>query len=103
MKQEITKELVNGSAALATGTGILTATLSFFDNHAAGIGAMCTLIFGIVYIVFQFLAHKKLTLADENKKQLAEHSEKLDSHVKETNKQFALLNKGIENISDKLG
>ena len=94
----MTKAMVDGSAALATSTGILTVTLKFFDNHAAGIGAICTLGFGIIYVIFQFLAHQKLTLADANKKEIKEQGEKLDTHIQESTEQFKKLGDGIDTL-----
>lgn len=93
MKQEITKVMVDSSVALATSAGILTVTLKFFDHYAAGIGAMCTLFFGVVYIVFQFLAHKKLTLADNNEKRLDKHEDQLNKVEDGINTIIETLNK----------
>jgi len=93
---EAPKHIVEASAALVTGSGAITFTLSFFNENAAGIGAMCTLSFGLVYIVFQFMAHKKLTLADANKQELQEQSNKLDSHITEINDKFDKIYCNIE-------
>lgn len=93
--QEISKTLVDGSATLAASTGTLTVIFKMFDHYAAGIGAICTLVFGIIYIIFQFLAHKKLTLADKNQRDLAEFEQ-------ETKKEFKAINSGIDNILNKL-
>lgn len=70
MKQETAKALVDGAAISVTGTGILTSLLAFFEHYAAGIGAMCTVVFGIVYIVFQFMSYRKLTLSDTNQERI---------------------------------
>lgn len=95
MKQEISKVLVDGSATLAASTGILTVTLKFFDHYAAGVGAICTLVFGVIYVLFQYLSHKKLTLADNNEK-------RLDAHIEETKKEFKKVGEGISLILNKL-
>ena len=102
MKSETLKASVDGAATLATSTGILTVSLKFLDHYAAGIGALCTIIFGIIYVIFQFLAHRKLTLADENKKDLEDFKTDFDEHKTDTSKQFNSLNQGIDNILDKL-
>ncbi len=96
MKQEIvTKALVDGTAVLAGGTGVMTVIFKFFDHYAAGIGAMCTVIFGIIYVLFQYLAHNKLTLADTNK-------DRLDEHIIETRDEFKKVGDGISSILNKL-
>lgn len=71
MKQDTVKAFVDGAALSVTGTGILTSLMAFFESNAAGIGAMCTVLFGLVYIVFQFLSYRKLTLADANQEEIA--------------------------------
>jgi len=78
VKQEIAKASADGFVALTASLGVITVTLKFFDHYAAGIGAICTLIFGVIYIIFQFMAHKKLTLADNNEKRLDKHEEQLN-------------------------
>jgi len=70
VKQDTAKALVDGAAISATGTGILTSVLAFFESNAAGIGAMCTVVFGIVYIIFQFMSYRKLTLSDTNQERI---------------------------------
>ena len=91
MKQEISKAIVDGAATLAVSTGILTVTLKFFNVYAAGIGAMCTIIFGIIYVIFQFMAHQKLIKADDNEKRLDKHEGQLNN-----------MQAGINTIIDKL-
>ena len=95
MKQEIIKALSDGTVILASGTGILTMTLKFFDHYAAGIGAMCTIIFGLIYVLFQYLSHQKLTLADDNK-------DRLDAHIVETRDEFKKVGDGISLILNKI-
>ncbi len=77
MKEAALKATVNGSAALAGSTGVVTSLLAFFDNNAASIGAMCTLVFGLIYILFQWLSYRKLTVADDNKHEIAQLKKQL--------------------------
>ena len=102
MKQELAKHLSDGAVVLATSTGTLTVILKFLDNYAAGIGALCTIIFGLVYILFQFLAHKKLTLADENKKNHNDLAAAFVDHKTDTNAQFKHVNNGLDEIKELL-
>ena len=46
-------------------------------------------------IIFQYLSHKKLTLADSNEK-------RLNDHIEETKKEFKKVGKGISLILNKL-
>lgn len=76
MKQETLKLLENNSAALTIGTGVTTSVtkelgwLEYLDFHAAGIGVLLTVFFGVGYLIFHYLSLKKQSLADENKRQI---------------------------------
>tara|TARA_R110002020_G_scaffold467655_1_gene691370 strand:+ start:6318 stop:6572 length:255 start_codon:yes stop_codon:yes gene_type:complete len=70
MKSETVKHFSDGAATLTGSLGLTTGLLKFLDHHAAGIGALCTIITLIVYITFQILSHRKLSKADENKKDI---------------------------------
>jgi len=67
MEIETVKALVDGTGPLAASTGIVTSVMGYLEAEALGIGALCTMITLVVYIFFQFLHHKKLGRADENK------------------------------------
>jgi len=69
---ELLKVSATGTGALAGSAGIMTTVMGFFDHYAAGIGAISTVIFGVIYVVFQYLSYKKSTLANENAKELKE-------------------------------
>lgn len=95
MNIESVKILAGSSAKLGGGMGISTMVMAYFQVNAAGIGALCTLITLACYIFFQRLSLKKESLADVNKKDLADH-------IKETNIQFKHVNKSLDKIINKL-
>jgi len=109
MKQEITQAIATGAVTLATSTGILTSVLAYLGSNAAGIGAASTLIFGAIYVFFQYSSNKKLTIAEINKIEIDGLSTEVQSltvdfkeHKAESNKQFDNLNVKIDTIVDKV-
>lgn len=104
MKQETVKHFADGATISAVGTGASSyfGWFSFINDNAPGIGVLLSLIFGVIGIVFYYMTWKKATLADDNKKELSEHSVKLDSHIKETRKEFKEINNGVKSILDRL-
>lgn len=109
MKQEITQAIATSSVTLATSTGILTSFLGYLGHHAAGIGAACTIIFGIIYVYFQFSSNRKLTIAEINKIEIYENkeftqnlSEEFKEHKIETSKQFDKVDTKLDKIIAKL-
>ena len=102
MRQEIAQGIAHSAVTLATGTGILTVTLKFFDNNAAGIGAMSTLVFGLIYVYFQWSSDKKLTVAEVNTINIDALSQDFHDHKTETTEKLEGLDKGISLILNKL-
>lgn len=98
MRQEITQTISTSAATLATSTGILTSVLAFLGSNAAGIGAGSTLIFGVIYVYFQWSSNKKLTIAEINSIKVKGLEQSLADHKDETNKQFDVVNSGIDSI-----
>ncbi len=95
MNLDTAKILAGGSAKLSVGTGTSTMVMAYFQANAAGIGALCTLVTLVFYILFQWLAHKKSVQADKNKEKIDSTDDKLEAHIKETRD-------GIESILEKL-
>lgn len=91
MKIETAKSVVDATAALAGSSGIVTVTLAILKTNAVEIGVLISFISLIVYVSFQVLYHRKLTLADENKAYI----EKVESKVDD-------LSDGLTLILDKL-
>ena len=109
MKQELTQAIATSSVTLATSTGILTSVLAFLGSNAAGIGAASTLIFGAIYVYFQWSSNKKLTIAEINKININDLSTEVQSltvdfkeHKTESNKQFDNLSTKMDTIVNKL-
>lgn len=98
MNLESAKISAGFSAKLSGATGVSTMIMAYFQANAAGIGALCTFITLICFIFFKRLELKKSTLADENKKDLANHIIAFNEHKEETNTQFGCVNKGIDEI-----
>ncbi len=109
MRQEITQGIVTSAATLATSTGILTSVLAFLGSNAAGIGAASTLIFGAIYVYFQWSSNKKLTIAEINEANISDLSTEVQiltvdfkEHKIESNKQFDNLSTKMDTIVNKL-
>jgi hypothetical protein len=64
--------LVTGLGTIAAGSGFMTVVMDWLDVHAAGIGAACTLFFGVFYCVIHYLSYRKLTRVDENDAKIIE-------------------------------
>ncbi len=77
MNIESAKILAGGSAKLSGGAGISTMVMAYFQVNAAGIGALCTLVTLVFYVYFQWLSNKKLTVADDNKHEIAQLKKQL--------------------------
>jgi len=78
VNETVTKAFSDGAVILTTSTGALTVILDWAGSNAAGIGAISTLFFGFVYVIFQWLAYKKLTLADKNERDVKLLKDKMD-------------------------
>ena len=109
MKQELTQAIATSSVTLATSTGILTSVLAFLGSNAAGIGAASTLIFGAIYVYFQWSSNKKLTIAEINEANISDLSTEVQiltvdfkEHKIESNKQFDNLSTKMDTIVNKL-
>lgn len=100
MKIETAKDIVNGVGALSGGSGIVTVVMAYLKMNAVELGVIVSIVTLIVYIIFQILYFKKLTLADENKVKQEGTEKKLDDHIEETKIQFNTVNNGISNILD---
>jgi len=98
MKQEISQAIANSLATLTASSGILTVAFKFFDNNAAGIGAVSTIFFGIIYVYFQWSSNKKLTVADRNTINLAALSEDFHDHKVETTGKLDTLSADMKTL-----
>lgn len=101
MKQEITQAIATSAATLTTSSGILTVAFKFFDNNAAGIGAMSTILFGIIYVYFQWSSNKKLTVADKNTINIKALSQDFHDHKIENSEKLEDLGKDIKTLLDR--
>ncbi len=101
MKQEIAQGIAHSAVTLATGTGILTVILEFFDNNAAGVGAMSTILFGFIYVYFQWSSNKKLTVAEINTINIDALSQDFYDHKIETTEKLESLGDGIKVLLDR--
>ena len=93
--------MATGGATLATSSGIVTSYLGWLGHYAAGIGVVCTIVFGLIYCVFHVLAYKKLSLADENKRQIklieakmANNIDRIEGALKDVVSEIKKQNKG---------
>lgn len=67
MKLENSKAIVNLTGALFAGSSVTTSIMAYLEANATAIGALCSIIFGVIYVIFQILNHRKLTIANSNK------------------------------------
>jgi len=97
MKEEI---IAHSATTLAVGAGASSyfEWFTFINTNAPGIGILLSFFFGTAGLIFYFLTWKKSTLADQNKKELSEQGEKLDSHIIESTEQFKYLGDGIKTL-----
>ena len=108
MKQETLKVLEHSSAALTVSTGAATSAtktfgwLDYLDVHAAGIGVLLTVFFGIGYLVFHYLSLKKQSMAEKDKARLDKLSIAFESHKDETKDEFQKVGSGIQEILSKI-
>ena len=102
MKQEITQTIANAAATMTTSTGLLAAALKFADNNAAGIGAISTVLFGCIYVYFQWSSNKKLTISEVNTINIDALSQDFYDYKIETSEQFKCVNSGLGKIMQKL-
>jgi hypothetical protein len=108
VKQETLKVLEDSSAVLTISTGAATSAtktfgwLDYLDVHAAGIGVLLTIFFGIGYLTFHYLSLKKQSMAEKDKVRLDKLSTAFSDHQKETKKEFEKVGGGIQTILDKL-
>lgn len=98
MRQEITQAIATSAATLTTSSGILTVVFKFFDNNAAGIGAMSTILFGIIYVYFQWSSSKKLTVAEINTINIDSLSQDFYDHKVETTEKLEDLSSDIKTL-----
>ena len=110
MKQESVKHLADGAtiSAVSTGASSYFGWFTFINENAPGIGVLLSFFFGVIGLIFYYLTWKKSTLAetnkkelDSNKKELANHGDKLDAHIKESTEQFKFLGDGIKTLLDR--
>lgn len=100
MKQETLKTLADGAtiSAISTGVSVRAGWLDVVNTYAPAIGAIATVFFGLIGILFYYLTYKKGTQADENKKDITDLQESLVEHKAETKENFDALSKGIDKI-----
>jgi hypothetical protein len=96
MKQELTQAIASSAGTLVASTGIATILLKLADNHAAGIGAISTIVFGCFYLYFQWSSNQKLTIAETNKIEI-------DDLREETRAGFNKVDNALNHILEKLG
>ena len=96
MKQEITQAIATSTATLTASSGILTVAFKFFDNNAAGIGAMSTIFFGLIYVYFQWSSNQKLTVAEINTINIDALSQDFHDHKIETTEKLESLSDGMK-------
>jgi len=101
VKQETLKVLADSSNILTASTGVGTSAwgfaelFGFVNTNAAGIGVLLTMFFGIVAICFNLYNSSKLNKVDKNEKEIGNHGERLELHIKETRD-------GLDEILNKL-
>lgn len=95
MKIETVKALANGTGALAGSSGMITIVMGYLKTNAVELGVLCSIISLFIYMFFQILYYRKLTLADENKIDIKKVEKKLDKHIIKTSS-------GINLIIDKI-
>jgi len=103
MRQELTQGIANSAGTLLVGTGVATGILDYFSNNAAGIGAICTLGFGIIYVYFQWSSNKKLSVAEVNEIKIACVIEELEDHKEESTTRFDSIDIKLNSIISRLG
>lgn len=103
MRQDLTQGIANSAVTLATSTGILTSVLAFLDSNAAGIGAGSTIIFGCIYVYFQWSSNKKLTIAEVNTIEIDNLRGETAAGFAKVDNSISKLDKTLELISNKLG
>ena len=104
MKQETGKLLADGAtiSAVSTGASSYFGWFDFINANAPGIGILLSFFFGVIGLIFYWLTWKKSTLAESNKKDLANHIVAFNEHKIETSDQFKSVNDGITEILGKL-
>ena len=108
MKQETLKALENSSAALTLGTETATSAtktfgwLDYLDVHAAGIGVLLTVFFGIGYLIFHFLSLRKQSMAEKDKARLDSLSVAFVKHQEDTQDEFKKVIKGLDEVLSKI-
>jgi hypothetical protein len=108
MKQELTRHLAEATLTLTKGAGIGTSAWglleywNFINTNAAGIGVLLTFFFGLVALGLNLYNTSKSGLSSQNKDDLNEQKDKLDSHIKHTKKELTDVKVGIDEILDKL-
>ena len=100
MKQETLKALADGAtiSAISTGVSVRIGWLDVINEYAPAIGAIATVFFGLIGLLFYYLTYKKGTQADENKRDITDLQESLVEHKTETKENFETLSKGIDKI-----
>ncbi len=98
MKQEIAQAITTSLATLTASSGIAAMAFKFFDNNAAGIGAMATIFFGIIYVYFQWATSKKLNVADINTINLDDLRQEVHENKIETNEKLEILSDGMKTL-----
>ncbi len=104
MKQEITKVLADGAAASAVSLGAATKLgwFEFITANAPGLGFLASCFFGVIATIFYYLTWIKSTQADQNKKDLKALEDVMSVHIEDTEKSFAKVDNGINEILGKL-
>jgi len=103
MKQELTQAIANSAGTLVASSGIVTILLKAADNHAAGIGAISTIFFGLCYLYFQWSSNKKLSVAEVNEIRISCVIEELEDHKEVSNSRFDSIDNQLASIINKLG
>ncbi len=103
MKQELTQAIANSAGTLVASSGLVTILLKAADNHAAGIGAVSTVVFGLFYLYFQWSSNKKLSVAEVNEIKIARVIEEFEDHKEASISRFDSIDNQLRSIISKLG
>ena len=102
MKQELSQAISNSAATLLVGSASATGVLDYFGNNAAGIGAMCTLGFGFVYLYFQWSTNNKLSVAEVNAATIECLTDGLEELDASTSSRFDIIKEEFKSTNIKL-
>ena len=84
MTQEaVLKTLAGASAAAGVGSGTFGAVMNYFDEHAGGMGVLCSLISILLFIIFKLWEISKTKKKDKTDSEFDKIENTLDQIKKE--------------------